>query len=132
MNRSLRSLFAPVDSLSGSAYLAWGIGLFAFKYLLDFLINFLGFGIFWLPTDYFFPRAGRPEPGVNLPLLAAAMMLALAVPFIWIGVNLTLRRLRTLNWPALWACTFFVPYVNFVFFATLVFKRTPSRRPASV
>lgn len=61
---------------------------------------------------------------------AAALMVCTALPFVWSGVNLTVRRLRTLEWPAWLACLFFVPYANFAFFAALCLKRTPSmRRP---
>jgi hypothetical protein len=120
----LRRLFVPVDSLTGAAYLGWGVGLFALKYFLDFLVTSFGLGFTWWPTDYFFPRAGRVEPGIDLPIPAVMMMIALAVPFVWIGVNLTVRRLRTLGWSPLWACVFFVPYLNFFLFALLTVKAT--------
>jgi len=123
-----RRLFVPVDPLSGPAYLGWGVGLFGLKYLLDFLVASVGLGFSWWPTDYFFPRAGRVEPGIDLPMRAAMVMIALAIPFIWIGVNLTVRRLRTLGWAPLWACVFFAPYVNFFLFALLVVKRTSGVR----
>lgn len=117
-----RSLFVPRDPLTRRAYLGWGFGLFAIKYLLDFLVTTVGLGFSWWPTDYFLPRTGRVRPGVDLPISAAVMMVSVAIPFIWIGINLTIRRLRTLGWSSLWACLFFVPYANFILFALLSIK----------
>src|SRR5207248_2078451 len=59
----------------------------------------------------------------------AIMLISTAIPFIWMGVSLTIRRLRTLGWPVLWACLFFVPYANFIFFAVLALKKSPSAPP---
>ena len=132
MRSIIRSLFTAHDSLSGAAYLGWGLALAVIKFALDVALVEFGFGREWRPTDYFFPRAGRIRPGVDVPLATAAMLVALAAPFIWIGVNLTIRRLRTVGWPALLACLFFVPYVNFVFFAVLVFKGAASEDAGEV
>jgi uncharacterized membrane protein YhaH (DUF805 family) len=47
-----------------------------------------------------------------------AMLLA-ALPFIWIGLSMTVRRLRDAHQPPWLAALFFVPFVNLVFFALL-------------
>jgi hypothetical protein len=55
-------------------------------------------------------------------------MLLVSLPFIWVGVTMTLRRLRDAAQP-LWLVTlFFVPFVNLVFFLTLC--GLPSRERA--
>ncbi|MFQ5745394.1 MAG: hypothetical protein ACE5HV_17715 [Acidobacteriota bacterium] len=46
-------------------------------------------------------------------------MLAIALPFIWIGVVLTLKRLRAVRLPTWLVALFFVPIINLVFFALL-------------
>ena len=122
MKAILRSLFVPRDWLSGKTYLAYGLGLFACKYVLDFLLARYGLGFSWWPTDYFWPRARRPYLGQEMSEFSAMLMLALAIPFIWAGVNLTARRLRSLGWPVFLVCLFFAPYLNFIFFALLAFK----------
>ena len=48
-----------------------------------------------------------------------ATMLALAVPFIWVGVVLTIRRLWSIGWPAGMVFLFFVPFLNLAFFLLL-------------
>ena len=52
-------------------------------------------------------------------------MVASALPFIWVGVVLTIRRLRDINWPLWFVLIFFVPVLNIVFFACLA--SMPSR-----
>jgi hypothetical protein len=52
--------------------------------------------------------------------------LAIALPFIWIGVVLTLRRLRDIGWPLWLVALFFVPFLNLLFFLVLSFA--PSQK----
>jgi hypothetical protein len=52
-------------------------------------------------------------------------MVALALPFIWVGVVLTLKRLRSAGLPAALVALFFVPFVNLCFF--LVLSLLPER-----
>ena len=47
-------------------------------------------------------------------------MLAVSLPFVWTGVALTLRRLRSIGWPLGFVVLFFVPFISFLFFATLL------------
>jgi hypothetical protein len=53
-------------------------------------------------------------------------MLVLALPFIWVGVVLTLRRLRSTGLPLWLVGFFFLPMVNLIFF--LVLSILPSRQ----
>jgi hypothetical protein len=115
-----RALFLPLDPLTGRAYLGWGLALFGIKFLFDYLLAEVGLRMSWRPTDYFWPRPGRLRPEVDI--MAVLLLVAVAGPFIWVGINLTVRRLRTLHWPILLACFFFVPYANFLLFALLSLK----------
>jgi hypothetical protein len=129
MRALLRSLLVPGDPITGSAYFSWGVSLFILKYFIDAALARIGFGVEWMPTDYFLPRSNRLQPGVNAPAALPVFLVMWALPFIWIGVNLTIRRLRTLGWPPLLACVFFVPFANLIFFATLVCKSARSAEP---
>src|SRR5947207_1302065 len=53
-----------------------------------------------------------------------------AVPFITIGVWLTVLRLRSVGLSSAWAVLFFVPVVNFAFFAVLC--SLPERLPKAI
>ena len=59
-------------------------------------------------------------------ILFLGTMLAMALPFIWAGVVLTLRRLRATLLPAWLIMFFFAPFINLVFF--LLLSVLPSRQ----
>ena len=50
-----------------------------------------------------------------------AAMLFVAMPFIWLGLAMTTRRLRDAGWPVWLSAVFFVPVVNLVFLVALCF-----------
>jgi hypothetical protein len=54
-------------------------------------------------------------------------MLAVSIPFIWIGVVLTMRRLRAIDVSTWMVVLFFAPYFNILFF--LILCLYPSQRP---
>jgi hypothetical protein len=121
MKPLLRFLFEPRGIVSGRDYLVTGIILFVIKYLVDFCLTALGSGYSWWPTDYFLPRPGRLHPG-NVPLYNLLALVAVALPFIWAGICLTIKRLNAVGWPLHLAALFFVPYLNLAFFALLSLK----------
>jgi uncharacterized membrane protein YhaH (DUF805 family) len=106
-------------------YLLLGSLLFAIKYNIDRIVVSNMTGERWFPWDYFF--GGR----VLEPLSSASgsallpILIAIAIPFIWSGVVLTLRRLRSLAWPGWLLVFFFIPFVNLLLFALLA--SLPSR-----
>jgi uncharacterized membrane protein YhaH (DUF805 family) len=102
------------------------------------LVGFIGFGIKH-NIDRFIARAYFPQSpsffNYWAPLGKAARLAQLSyeerrflftlvvvsLPFIWLGVNLTVRRLRDAAQPLWLVCLFFVPFVNVLFFLTLCF-----------
>jgi uncharacterized membrane protein YhaH (DUF805 family) len=46
-------------------------------------------------------------------------LVLVSLPFIWVGVNLTVRRLRDSVLPLWLVCLFFIPFVNVLFFLAL-------------
>ena len=57
-------------------------------------------------------------------------MVALSLPFIWIGVVLTLKRLRSAALPAPLIALFFFPFLNLLFFLVLCLVPERDERPA--
>jgi uncharacterized membrane protein YhaH (DUF805 family) len=108
-------------------YLGLGIALFAFKHLLDRLIASVGFGLPWSLFNYWVAGESATEiDNTSLNVLQFyATMVAVALPFIWVGVVLTLRRLRDIGWPLWLVAFFFFPFINLLFF--LVLGIVPSR-----
>ena len=120
MKPKLSDLWRWDGTIERGPYLFWGLCLFAVKYNLDRVIGDIWFGQNWsffhLETLRFYLWQTPPEQaqdGYYLALLAASL------PFIWPGVVLTLRRLRSLEWSAWWLVFFFVPFIKLYFFAVL-------------
>lgn len=108
-------------------YFAIGITLFAFKHLLDRIIATAGFGLNWSLFNYWVAgEAANEIDSTPLSLLKFyATLVAVALPFIWVGVVLTLRRLRDIGWPLWLVAAFFIPFLNLLFFMLL--SAVPSR-----
>lgn len=105
--------------ISAWRYLILGFVLFAVKFQLDRVIA-LFFHRPWSLNDYW--HAGSYEaliarqPAWNFLLSMAGV----ALPFIAIGIVLTIRRLRTIAWPLWLSILFFVPAVNLLLFLLLL------------
>ena len=108
------------------------------------LVGFIGFAIKhnidrYIARNYFYTANGPSNYWANglfnywAPLNKAARLTNLSyaekqflftlvivsLPFIWLGVNLTIRRLRDAALPLWLVCLFFVPFVNVLFFLAL-------------
>ena len=103
-------------------YLATGLILFALKYNLDRIVAGV-FGYSWSVINYEYALEEAHGASFYIALVAVAL------PFIWIGVVLTLRRLRDANLPLWGVMLFFVPFLNLIFFAIL--SAIPSREASN-
>jgi hypothetical protein len=94
--------------------------LFALKHNLDRLLASL-FGYRWGPFNYliFFSPDERVDGLESQDAKFYAVLVLFALPFIWIGVVLTLRRLRDAGLPLWLVVLFFVPLINLIFFVLL-------------
>src|SRR5215467_2129391 len=133
---NLLSLWRWEGRVKGSTYLFVGIVAFATKMLLDFTISTFGFHRFWTPLFYLRPfgtfvyslAQARPN-GVF-----ALTMLLVALPFVWLGLAMTVKRLRDAGRPLWLACLFFLPVLNFVVllvFTTFSSAQQPSKEEAA-
>src|SRR5438552_612072 len=114
------ALLHPDAPLGPTRFLVTGVWLFALKFLLDRLLATLAFGRSWSIYNYLLPLEGyRFWRQAWDERLFYACMLALAVPFVWIGIIVTLRRLHDARLPRLLVTLFFLPAINLVFFAVL-------------
>ena len=106
---------------SRAAYLTVGVVGFGLKFLIDWLTVSQIFHRPWSVWNYW-----RPFGAINglhsLSLenrLFAGTMLFLALPFIWMGLAMTVKRLRDSGQPTWLAALFFAPIVNLIFFLVL-------------
>lgn len=116
---SLIRRLKPGEPISGRAYLLAGITLAAVKFGLDSLVA-ARFAYHWTPLHYWFPHAsvGIFSVPAEARLFYVSLTL-LSVPFVILGVLLTLRRLRTLGLEPRLVLLFFAPFVNVPFFLAL-------------
>jgi len=116
----LRFWFTFQDPVPPRTYFRHGVGLMAFKYAGDVALVYLATGRWWTPVDYLRSVATLlnttfdPAPRWLLPALAIWTL-----PFIWIGVTLTLRRVLDAGASAWTTLLYFVPFVNYVFMLAL-------------
>lgn len=107
--------------LDRGPYFLAGVTLLAAKFGLDWLIAKVIFDRPWSLHNYLI------LPGQALRVLALpeedrvffGTLLALALPFILVGVLLTVRRLRSAGLPDALVAFFFIPVVNLFFFVIL-------------
>ena len=108
-------------------YLISGLLLLAIKHNLDRLVAAL-YGYPWRILNYWV--SDIPSGIATITRREAsfyALLIVIALPFIWIGTVLTLRRLRDANLPLWLVPLFFLPFFNLAFFIILV--AIPSEAP---
>jgi uncharacterized membrane protein YhaH (DUF805 family) len=124
-NGVIRDLFRLRGKVSRQRYLVVGLVLFAVKYALDYWLTAIVFHRPWTWFPYLDPlRELHGMTGVMaVDWQYALSMLALALPFIWIGTAMTSRRLRSAGLAQWVVILFFVPIANLVTLAILCVLR---------
>ncbi len=108
-------------AINRRTFLLAGLTLALLKQLLDIGLAVLVFHRGFMLFNYWFPLG----PLVAFRALAVTQLESLllfvvqALPFVWIGVCLTLARLRDAALPAWLVLFFFVPFLNALFFVFL-------------
>lgn len=112
--------------VKGRTFLFVGLLAFSIKMLLDFSISKFGFHRYWTPLFYLRPfgtfvySLAQANRDAAFPLT----MLLVALPFVWLGLAMTVKRLRDAGRPLWYSCFFFLPIFNFL--VLLVFSTFPS------
>jgi uncharacterized membrane protein YhaH (DUF805 family) len=120
VREKLWNRLSSFDGRVGRAqYLLTGTILVLLKYIIDTFIA-SRHGIAWAITNYLLPSRSVSllNPGVfNVSFYATFW--AVAIPFFWIGISLTVRRLRDAGQRLGWMFLFFVPVLNLALFLYL-------------
>src|SRR4051812_31463014 len=86
--------FGLSQRVDRKTYVKSGLQLALLKYAVDAGMVYGATGRFWTPLEYLMPffsvRSRALEPASQTLLIAMAVW---AVPFMWVGVSMTLRRL---------------------------------------
>ena len=129
MSRWLRLWFSFREPVDRRAYLQSGAALMLLKYAVDASVVWAFAGRWWTPLGYLDPvwtlrqQVLRDAPGWVAPALVVWTL-----PFLWIGVSLTLRRAVDAGRSPWWCLLFFVPLVNY---ATMLWLATQPSRPGT-
>lgn len=129
MKIALSDLWRWDGRIGRGPYAVIGLVGFALKHNLDRYVAVAVFNRVWGLSNYWISptRAVRITSLSRADQTFLAGMVAMALPFIWVGVVLTLRRLRDAGLPPALVVVFFLPLVNLIFFALL--SVIPSRLP---
>lgn len=126
-----RLWFTFERSVDRRAYLTSGLALIPLKYAGDVALVWFAAGRVWRPADYVSPVASLVSARLhNAPPALLPALAVWALPFLWIGVSMSMRRALDAGRSAWLALLFFVPGVSYLFMAAMC--ALPSRpRPAS-
>ncbi|HEY7194194.1 MAG TPA: SRPBCC family protein [Gemmatimonadales bacterium] len=129
LERWLRLWFTFRDRVDRGTYFRHGVGLMAFKYGLDALLVWRVAGRFWTPFDYLNPLwSVRQQLLRDAPAWLLPLMVLIAMPFLWTGVSMTMRRAVDAGASPWLALLFFIPGVNLLLMLWLCIPVTaPSR-----
>jgi uncharacterized membrane protein YhaH (DUF805 family) len=117
----LEELWKWEGTIGRGGFAAIGFLGFALKHNLDRLLATVVFGREWGIFNYWIP----PERAVRITALPPGeawfllTMVLFSLPFVWIGVTLTAKRLRSAGLPLWLVAFFFAPFINLLFFLLL-------------
>lgn len=120
MSSILSNFFSWRGTIDRGPYAIIGAVLFGIKHNLDRFIASAYFGHRWSIFNYWMFEDHRHLDEIPAGRLKFyATMVAFALPFIYIGIVLTLKRLRATGLPLWLVAFFFVPFLNLFFFLWL-------------
>jgi Polyketide cyclase / dehydrase and lipid transport len=122
------------------AYAAAGFGLMALKYAVDALLVRASTGLWWSPLAYLNPLLSQRLELERAPHGLLWALVLWSLPFVWVGLALTLRRAWDAGLNPWVALLFLVPGLNYVLMLALCLLPTlprpewgppPQTRPVS-
>lgn len=131
MKMTFGDLWRSSGTIDRGTYALVGVLGFALKHNLDRMVAYYGFDRPWGLFNYWVPVRDVARitdlRGSEAGFLAT--MVALSLPFIWVGVALTMKRLRSAGFSTQLVALFFIPLLNLLFFLALCL--VPERAPSS-
>src|SRR5882672_1079305 len=112
--RLLRLWFGLAEPVSRTAYALSGFGLMGLKYVSETVLVHQVTGRWLTPLDYASPLLTSRQAVVGGGSLLVAALVVWTLPFLWIGVSMTMRRAEDAGRSPFLALLYFVPLVNYV------------------
>ena len=127
----LRLWFTFEQRVTRRDYFLSGVTLMALKYLGDAVLVWVTMQRIWAPGDYLRSLLAVRETELgHAPASMLVLLAAWSLPFVWIGVSMTLRRALGAGRSAWWSLLFFVPYANYaLMLAMSLLPSAPSPQP---
>src|SRR5450755_2604219 len=121
MKIAFSNLWRSSGTIDRGTYALIGVLGFALKHNLDRLVATYGFQRPWGLFNYWVPvrDVARITELHGSEAKFLATMVGLSLPFIWVGVVLTMKRLRSAGLSPQLVALFFVPFLNLLFFLVL-------------
>jgi uncharacterized membrane protein YhaH (DUF805 family) len=121
MKITFADLWRSSGTVDRGTYVVVGLVGFALKHNLDRLVATLAFHRPWGLFNYWVPLrdVARVTALRSGDAVFLETMVVLSLPFIWVGVALTIKRLRSVNLPPSLVLLFFIPFLNLLFFLLL-------------
>lgn len=118
-------------TINQKEYATLGCTALVLKHLLDKSVAGEVFHRPWMPWSYWMPLGPQARVGQlqDDERWFAATLLMIAIPFIWLGVTLTVQRLRDAGKPLWLVILFFIPVINILFFLMLCTLGSHARAP---
>lgn len=131
MKTTFGDLWRSEGTIGRGMYAVVGLFGFAIKHNLDRFVASFGFHRPWGFFNYWVPvrDVARITALDSDEARFLATMVALSLPFIWVGVRLTVKRLRSAGLPTQLVALFFLPVLNLFFFLLLCLL--PEKDPSS-
>ena len=128
----LAGLRAPV---SRRAYLSAGAALMALKYGVDAGLVYAFTGSWVSPLVYLTPLGAlRMELLATAPVWLLPALAVWTLPFVWVGLSMSVRRARDAGLHPAWGLGFLVPFLNYLAIVTLAAlpSKAAAPEPAAV
>ncbi len=123
-------LFGARARVDRRRYVIAGVLLVLLKYALDAAVIYATSGHVWLPHEYLSPALSTREVILGHGNeWALALMIAWTLPFMWIGLSMSLRRAVDAGQSPTLALLFLVPGINYLLMLVLAALPSVPREP---
>jgi uncharacterized membrane protein YhaH (DUF805 family) len=130
MSSTASLLFGLRARVSRRQYLIWGFALAALKFAVDTGIVYAFTKKTWSPLGYVLPSMIlRDESVGSVPGAMHVLLVVAAMPFLWIGVTMSVRRAADAGVSPWLGVGFLVPVLNYLTIAVLA--AMPTKREAT-
>ncbi len=114
--------FGLTEPVGPKAFMLSGFGLMIVKYLLDSAAVYQFAGIWYHPLDFLNPLLSVREQALRgAPALLLILMLLWTLPFMWVGLSMSVRRALDAGRSGSLGLLFLVPFLNYVFMVVMCF-----------